>query len=1197
MKKRKRLSIRMIGAVIIFCFLLEQIFSGALILPAYSYPVTPAMADKAPNYGQLTAIKYRQVEIGELGAMALDYAGNVWVWGYNLYGELGNGKQGNYIASDLMQTNDQAYAGGIQRVPRFRDEAIRIEKIARGERSCYALDSDGNLWTWGINLYGQLARDTSIFSTVLGNYGQGIGEYGAIPQKADLPSGMGKIIKMDAGSTGVMILDDSGSVWVCGYNGYGEHGQGNVTITKEYMRTFHKVDFGTLKISDISCGYNHRMTLDENGDMWSWGWNNNGQLGNNSVATLGFTSPAKIVKPSGMTGKITQISNGVWNSQALCEDGTVWEWGRVFGNEGQNTPTSNPVIVNQRIARKVPIDTTPGIPGISSIQGDYYGGYFVDTNGNIWSWGSNVHYIFGYNAYPGGGQVGTLNDPTYNMTDRTARWRPYTVGDGDQNQDGVSPYTVDVSGLHVQGGVHANDRLPFIVKMKSYDEIHAALDSEGNVWIWSYGGSGRIAYGYAGDPGMLPMHALGAEKTVNGLYDRYAYEPILLNGATPYNQPQTSVVSTKKKIYKDPGISSLIKDKLTIDVNVPEKVAFGYKENPEKIDTELKTVKYVRLDPDNPYFNSEPNAGEGSGESLFDKAYRLAAESRKGIVYDKSINKNDLDESITVNPFNGTEDTISGTALPGSTIEMVFPNVRQGPNSLYPLANTTVNGRLYYGNDKPANEPLPPAPGTSSYYIGTTITGVGTHINPKTITVSAAVDQEGNWTITIPKTTIKLSLTETAAQTPNVKIQTWDKISITEKDSSGKITHSVNLGLYQGKSIVRSSEINIDDNCKIWIMMNHMINQTEDKSVTVYTADNFYTRIKLKNEGRDAVSPHKIAYKAFDHYDSVYKEDYGIPIWDKKDKKEVIQNPTYGYDTVRISRYDEIKSPGFALAAFYQYWSWSDKNPNGSNQLNFKDYQLNVLDFLSPETNAILPNNTHVFYYTKNQGEWVNITYDGKMKDSEETLHDFALADNPESVMKHVEMTRTPPEIDKLTCIGYRINDGAFTGLENGVVNILPLHDTKVTYIYIDRLTNKKLHIRQIIIEPGKIEKPLAAFMKLDNINEEGTKVKSISNIVTEAGDVLDDVPYSVISLPKLDGEYMFYRVSLIVPEYYSYLGFTLSYEDKEHNTDKINAGTAKIDYSVNAEAWVNLYITPSTDTPSKYNWEYAVNQFGQIKK
>ena len=98
-------------------------------------------------------------------------------------------------------------------------------------------------------------------------------------------------------------------------------------------------------IEEISFGSSHGSALDSNGDLWIWGLNPNGQLGNgtflpeddepiNITQTTESVSDPEWINP--LYGKtISQISLGGYNSLVLDDSGELWMWGRNEPNENE----------------------------------------------------------------------------------------------------------------------------------------------------------------------------------------------------------------------------------------------------------------------------------------------------------------------------------------------------------------------------------------------------------------------------------------------------------------------------------------------------------------------------------------------------------------------------------------------------------------------------------------------------------------------------------------------------------------------------------------------------------------------------------------------------------------------------------------------------------------------------------------------
>src|SRR3990167_4444991 len=117
-----------------------------------------------------------------------------------------------------------------------------------------------------------------------------------------------------------VFLDEDGSVWTCGYNGYGQLGLGNFSHL-EKCSTPKKIE-NIPKMSSISAGYYHTLLLDENGEVWTCGYNTYGQLGRSTEREV----TEEVVKmPSPV--KFKAVSAGNFHSMFLDVEGRVWGCG------------------------------------------------------------------------------------------------------------------------------------------------------------------------------------------------------------------------------------------------------------------------------------------------------------------------------------------------------------------------------------------------------------------------------------------------------------------------------------------------------------------------------------------------------------------------------------------------------------------------------------------------------------------------------------------------------------------------------------------------------------------------------------------------------------------------------------------------------------------------------------------------------
>jgi alpha-tubulin suppressor-like RCC1 family protein len=300
-----------------------------------------------------------------------------------------------------------------------------------GNYSSGALKTDGTLWTWGQNLYGQLGQNDQ-------------GNSRSSPVQVGTETNWNKL---EYGAYAFLMIKTDGTLWSWGYNQFGGLGHNN-TINKSsptqvgsannwsqavignlYSATAVKTDGtlwswgygfgGGLGLNDsvdrsspvqvgsltnwsnsvISRGFAHAMVIKSDGTLWAWGYNADGQLGTNNTSS-GFSSPVQV-------GPGTNWSNiAVWNNNALATktDGTLWAWGN--NTEGQ-------LGTNDRVFRSSPVQIGSGTNWSKVSTAQYMSGA-IKTDGTLWLWGNGTRYA--------GGALG--------LNDAITRSSPTQVGTG-----------------------------------------------------------------------------------------------------------------------------------------------------------------------------------------------------------------------------------------------------------------------------------------------------------------------------------------------------------------------------------------------------------------------------------------------------------------------------------------------------------------------------------------------------------------------------------------------------------------------------------------------------------------------------------------------------------------------------------------------------------------------------------------------
>ncbi len=242
----------------------------------------------------------------------------LYTWGKNDYGELGLGKGSNY------EVNTPTEVTGLPEGD--------IEQIEMGDFSSSAIIS-GDLYTWGINSYGQLGLGT----------GGEQSDYENAPQEVTYFNSKGDIEQISTGEnhSAVILNDDNGGhLYTWGKNNDGQLGLSDDAnyLTgedgNEYMNTPQEVTYFNNQgdIEQISMGVSHSAAVMDN-ELYTWGNNHEGQLGLGIIDGEDQNYPLKVEL---LDGDIEQISMGDDHSTAVVNDGTsdhLYTWGR--NEEGQ----------------------------------------------------------------------------------------------------------------------------------------------------------------------------------------------------------------------------------------------------------------------------------------------------------------------------------------------------------------------------------------------------------------------------------------------------------------------------------------------------------------------------------------------------------------------------------------------------------------------------------------------------------------------------------------------------------------------------------------------------------------------------------------------------------------------------------------------------------------------------------------------
>ena len=238
---------------------------------------------------------------------------------------------------------------------------IEFSKIATTIEGghCLAIDKDNNLFSWG----GSISYELEDGETTIMSF---LNSWGPVKMKLDL-----KVKEMSVGSwSHSLVIDNNGNLWSReNYeNSYGQLGNGTTDISKKLIKI--KED---TKFKKVSASTYHNLAIDNEGNLWSWGFNAYGQLGDGTK--IDKTSPV-LVK----TGtKFIQISAGEYHNLAIDSDGNLWAWGRNnYGQLGIGGTIDQTSIVQVKQGTK-----------FTQISTGMDHSLAIDSEGNLFAWGYN----------------------------------------------------------------------------------------------------------------------------------------------------------------------------------------------------------------------------------------------------------------------------------------------------------------------------------------------------------------------------------------------------------------------------------------------------------------------------------------------------------------------------------------------------------------------------------------------------------------------------------------------------------------------------------------------------------------------------------------------------------------------------------------------------------------------------------------
>ena len=290
-------------------------------------------------------ITWSKVSTGDISSMAIKTDGTLWVWGANTSGKLGLGNTTGYSSPKQVGslTNWSLVSCG-------------------GSNNSSAIKTDGTLWTWGANNFGQLGiGNTTGYSS---------------PKQVGAQTNWYQI---SSGRSYSLATKTDGTLWAWGNGALGQLGLNNVTNYSS------PVQIGSLTAwLKVSAGYFNSYAIKTDGTLWSWGLGAYGELGLNNLTN--YSSPKQV----GSLTNWLEIAGYYGYALATKTDGTLWAvGGRNFAGTlglGNTTGYSSPKQVGA-LTSWSKVYVAVGNNGGSVLA--------LKTDGTLWSWGQGTNGVLG----------------------------------------------------------------------------------------------------------------------------------------------------------------------------------------------------------------------------------------------------------------------------------------------------------------------------------------------------------------------------------------------------------------------------------------------------------------------------------------------------------------------------------------------------------------------------------------------------------------------------------------------------------------------------------------------------------------------------------------------------------------------------------------------------------------------------------
>jgi len=278
-----------------------------------------------------------QISAGDSFSFALKSNGQLFSWGKNNYGQLGQGNTNN------------------NEIPTFNNsESQEVINVAAAHWfTTFALYSNGTIKSWGINSNFELGVNTS-------------GQDQPVP--IAVLTAQNDNISVVAAIDRALVLKDNGTLWGWGDDQYVGTG------TTEILQTATQIGTDDDWLI-VATGSFSNAGIKTDGTLWTWGKNYDGMLGTGDEQHR--PTPTQI----GTDNNWRTVAMGGFHSLAIKTDGTLWGWGGNYSGESGGGENTDDILSPKQIGTD---NDWVYVNAATSTS------FAIKANGTLWGWGSSA---------------------------------------------------------------------------------------------------------------------------------------------------------------------------------------------------------------------------------------------------------------------------------------------------------------------------------------------------------------------------------------------------------------------------------------------------------------------------------------------------------------------------------------------------------------------------------------------------------------------------------------------------------------------------------------------------------------------------------------------------------------------------------------------------------------------------------------